>query len=804
MDKEAFLRKFSSGHKLHSLIAHSTLSHPTNYQHLITNNATIEHKHTDGLHMCNSLYLYTNPPPVGYGTPAPKTAETVLRAYEYNRKNDNKSRKIGPWEIEDTTYPDISTFPINEITGNYHPETTKLMAQKYLLKFSPHIIGSCKEAMDWFKMSKSDEMSKGRQTWDPESEKSITCAKAFSRTMELIEENLGIIPTSMVELLCSFISLCNLCTLKIKTRKVVYKYKIKYCTYNRIRIKTKKTRFVIRKKKLVGNEKVISYVLDYARSFCSYLKHKERGKKDRRAIASANIFLRTLLKIIEEFHLNLSKKVPGNTIGIGGDEKKAKIITELQAGETAGKGYMDCKIQGTEDATKWNECLNPSMFALVHNTFFSSKVRSELGLPELTEEEILFAKICDLLFFIMSIKRIHLGPGVTIIGKNFYCRRQWDEYKPEELNDKTRTWLGKVKISGKNYIEASPGFLMGMLNAASTTIGLLPSNFYEDDFSTVTTLRSSDDSMSVYAANTNEMLVKVLLGNYQNCKLIGINMSEKKTLLCAHRFGEYTSWYQDGDFVGQSGTETSSLRPGGINPQEDFNNLAVQTAILLRNYTINVFGAMQRLQIGIGNIRRLYNIKSKERPTISQKVLFLADGGLNPWDMENLVIDESTLRWAEIKTEQDKEYFFKVMSPDNPFSIPPEEQYVFSRDTGSVLRSSYEQPVNIFNYVRRSNRTVMNQTSNVEAEKEKNYKCAYNIATLTDPGLFLTSGLSHVKLSLHIESNMRMMAIKCGLNGDELIKLDKALKRLSEEQMVIPTEDYEEGDLDAIETVDVS
>lgn len=60
--------------------------------------------------------------------------------------------------------------------------------------------------------------------------------------------------------------------------------------------------------------------------FASYIKHKERGKKDRRAIASGTAFLRMLLYVVEMFHLELAKQIPGNTISIGGEEEKGKDI----------------------------------------------------------------------------------------------------------------------------------------------------------------------------------------------------------------------------------------------------------------------------------------------------------------------------------------------------------------------------------------------------------------------------------------------------------------------------------------------
>ncbi|CAH1224557.1 unnamed protein product [Diabrotica balteata] len=45
--------------------------------------------------------------------------------------------------------------------------------------------------------------------------------------------------------------------------------------------------------------------------------------------------MRMHLKIMEEFHLKLAKKIPGSTISISGEEKKKrKIATELSHAAT--------------------------------------------------------------------------------------------------------------------------------------------------------------------------------------------------------------------------------------------------------------------------------------------------------------------------------------------------------------------------------------------------------------------------------------------------------------------------------------
>jgi hypothetical protein len=53
-------------------------------------------------------------------------------------------------------------------------------------------------------------------------------------------------------------------------------------------------------KTIEGKDNVRKYALGVIGQFASYMKHKERGKLERRAIASANMGLRMFLHIIED------------------------------------------------------------------------------------------------------------------------------------------------------------------------------------------------------------------------------------------------------------------------------------------------------------------------------------------------------------------------------------------------------------------------------------------------------------------------------------------------------------------------
>ena len=100
------------------------------------NPPTMEQKITTNKVLVSSLYIYTGTPPLGYGTQAPKVAESVNRAYSYNRKKEDKTITIDDNNIELLSsivtfhfiITSVVTFPFNEIYGNYIPAAVKGMA----------------------------------------------------------------------------------------------------------------------------------------------------------------------------------------------------------------------------------------------------------------------------------------------------------------------------------------------------------------------------------------------------------------------------------------------------------------------------------------------------------------------------------------------------------------------------------------------------------------------------------------------------------------------------------------------------
>lgn len=215
--------------------------------------------------------------------------------------------------------------------------------------------------------------------------------------------NLGNIGSSCLDWFKATIRIFELISIKYLT---IEEYDYKRKIYNRF---TKQNNVIVKKrlrkvyKTTASVEETREVMLRLTTRFTSYIKHKERGKKDRRAIWSAGMFLRMFLKVIEDLHLLISSDVKGSTISICGDLKKMKIANHLTVRSLAG-GTAPFVTQGTEDATKWNECLAPGAFAMMHRYLFDSVTRTSLGLPSPSSWDKLWSSIVVVGNLFMSMK----------------------------------------------------------------------------------------------------------------------------------------------------------------------------------------------------------------------------------------------------------------------------------------------------------------------------------------------------------------------------------------------------------------
>lgn len=684
---------------------------------------------TAGLRNMSLMYQYVNTPPLPVGVTGHKVAESVMRSVECNKLPNN-----GLSDNPTQAWPNSEPFPFNEISSNFSPSACLQMFKDFLKANQPKIDAAMNETWDHLTTTNSDVLTKGRQTWDPINCRSVPSAQAYREVIKLFDENCPDRRPTLLGFIQCFHDVLGLPTLT---------YRSKDLSESKINLKDPKTgvisQVVVTKTvvttKTCKGEEVWSKIFGHATAFCAYLKGRERGKLERRAIASANMVLRAHLYIVEKFHLLLSQTLEGSVIGVGGEEKKNKIVQVLDSIQ-AYMGREAITAQATEDVTRYNECLAPECFALFHYVMTSPEYREELGLPVLGKEVANLNAIFRHTFYLLSKKKIWMGRGHIVHNEKEAAHMKWNKECIKMMDDVTKEWFDKtLPHMEEGYLKAPYGMLMGMLNAASTTMALAAVPWRLEEGTDCKTARSSDDSMTVFSSTSTLKLSSNINRLYHNLKLLGINMSTKKTRVFRTKFGELTSWYQDGDFTAQYGVETSSLRPPGNNPADDFHSIASQAATSMCVGNNNIFGAQARLGLGIDNCRRLWKIEkdTEKHPNVSGRVQVLADGGLSPWNWSTCHLPEIPLKERASETEEEKAYLLKVMNPDNPFTAAAGEHTTYSVELGTLTETQFDIPRNLFHSLKRSNRTQKSVLRREENEFKKACEEVTEIFEAVDP-----------------------------------------------------------------------
>lgn len=726
----------------------------------------------------SNLYLYVNPPPMAYGTPAPKVVETVTRSWSFNKKRVDRERVIGNYIVDHPAWDNKDPFPFNEITSNFHPGIVHQTSIAFLRANWSSIREISEKVIEKYLATNSDVLTKGRQTWCPLTESSIPSAQAYMNMCDFLVANGKPNHHSLLEFLLHLISLIE--ATEIKGKKAVYKYEnTKVRSGGQIMTKRKLKRYIV--DHTYKGEECKKYMLDLFRSFCSYLKHGERAHLKRRAIASPSIPNRCLLLIAEELHLKLGKVVTGSTISIGGEEKKMKIIETMDKPTDLPHPYIT--KQATQDATKWNECLSASAFGMMSKTFFDNGVREKYNIAECSEAELLMGKICNVSHFICAIKRITLGPGPVARSQFYHGNLSYKEENRNKYSDEGSTWFGEALdlLEDDIYIRAGGGMLMGMYNALSTTYGLLAIPPMIPNKYQVFTLRSSDDSMTKYVATDLNNMCEAIDAENLSLKLHGINLSMKKTHIFEAGFGEYNSWYMDGKMVSQYGAESTVLRPGGQNPPTDFYTIARSVSNGLIKAETNLFGAEAQLRIGINNVRSLYRIKKREVETggVRNVVRVLSDGGTNPWNVTNSHLEETCLKESLVELNPvEIDYLLRIRNPKNPFIGEPKEDITWDKDAGTLTTDFIETPRTLFHSEKRANRSIVNKKGENNQASERIHTEALNLITMCDPSTLLKVPNAANSMASHMLGQLRLLAGGCNLEAHEQIEFDEAINRL--------------------------
>ncbi|KAG5898325.1 hypothetical protein JTB14_023014 [Gonioctena quinquepunctata] len=167
-------------------------------------------------------------------------------------------------------------------------------------------------------------------------------------------------------------------------------------------------------------------------------------------------------------------------------------------------------------------------------------------------------------------------------------------------------------------------------------------------------------------------------------------------------------------FISQFGTETSSMRPKGTNPHDDFNSIAKETTTALSTLTINHRGA------------------------IKQRIC------------SNCHLEETSMREKFADTNKETHYLLGVKNPENP---------ILKRSRGrddlfqmTLTMETVETPRTCFNYLKKSNRTLNRDDKKEEEESEKSHNEASKVVNFVDPTIMVDYHTTSSVISSHPSS----------------------------------------------------
>lgn len=257
-----------------------------------------ERRMLDSLSTISALYIYTEPAPNGYVTPAPKVAETVLRAWQFNLKKENRTKVIGDYKVNWAVWENEDHYPFGEITGNWHPGEAHQMYRKMLKDNFRDITTICQKTMELFLITNSDILTRGRQTWDSIKGRSVPSPAAYQEMANLFQLNLGKEASNCLEWIQMYFECMNLDSIRTKKKRVNVKIKTVFDKGHKQRVNKTKKMISYPEVTIKGRKECSKYMFDLSRDFCLYIKHGERAKLNRPAIASPNMIKRMFFKII--------------------------------------------------------------------------------------------------------------------------------------------------------------------------------------------------------------------------------------------------------------------------------------------------------------------------------------------------------------------------------------------------------------------------------------------------------------------------------------------------------------------------
>ncbi|XCH56660.1 polymerase PB1, partial [Influenza A virus] len=437
------------------------------------------------------------------------------------------------------------------------------------------------------------------------------------------------------------------------------------------------------------------------------------------------ITIRGFVYFVETLARSICEKLEQSGLPVGGNEKKAKLANVVRKMMTNSQD-TELSFTITGDNTKWNENQNPRMF-LAMITYITKNQ------PEW------FRNILSIAPIMFSNKMARLGKGYMFESKRMKLRTQ--------IPAETRKKIEKIRpllIDGTASL--SPGMMMGMFNMLSTVLGVSILNLGQKKYTKTTYwwdgLQSSDDFALIVNAPNHEGIQAGVDRFYRTCKLVGINMSKKKSYINKTGTFEFTSFFYRYGFVANFSMELPSFGVSGINESADMsigvtviknnminNDLGPATAQMALQLFIKDYRYTYRCHRGDTQIqtRRSFEIKKLWDQTQSKTGLLVSDGGPNLYNIRNLHIPEVCLKWELM----DDNYRGRLCNPLNPFvshkEIESVNNAVVMPAHGPAKSMEYDAVATTHSWIPKRNRSILNTSQRGILEDEQMYQKCCNL-----------------------------------------------------------------------------
>lgn len=655
------------------------------------------------------LYAYTGPAPVAYGTRTRAVLENIHRPYKYFYNPEDVERalekKTGDKEPEDIN--------VEGPSSGFHRDSVVAFAESFATKYNLALEKLRYWIMVKLPKMKYAELSKGRQTYSFLHKRNLPAPIALEETVEFLEQNLNrTVGPSMLSFCQAVIDVLEL---------PITKYALKYCDnpHDILYESSEDSEGEEIQRISFGTKtRVISFTREelwrQMRKLNTMWKHLERGRLNRRTIATPSMLARGFVKIVEDAATVILENVPTSGVPVGGEEKLAKLASK-QAFHLPVTGEL------SGDQEKFNECLDPDAMRLMWTIFLE-----HLGSPDWIK------KLFNIPFLIFKSKLADMGEGLSYsrgdLMKNFKLGEHPSEF--DELIP---------NLEGDNEVSCRLGMFMGMFNLSSTLLALIS---VERPELTGSHVESSDDFIHFFYTETHDEMFKQAETLRLSLKLVGINMSPSKCILISPAgIGEFNSKFHHLDFVGNVATELPALVPNGTNPMTD---LAMGLNVIKHSVNtgqMNMVTGALAMRIFNKSYKHAYMVEGVTRRTKFMEenniVPVLTNQGAKP------VHSFSTMHLDEIALRRhlgmiDDETYLRIMNPSNPVTATADPAVFFRIENKMPTVMEDCSVSSCFKYTLARNRTISNKPHKVMLAKEERYQRVTSLIRDCFPEVLIT------------------------------------------------------------------